>query len=234
MRDRHNGWRRCSHRIPCGVLTDVASRARSKDRLPRGPTSCAANMAGIAPTTICSTTISTSASIRRRRSSAARTRSASRCSRTTTASNSTCIRSLDVDKILLGDDRAEVRARHRRGLRRFSGDAEAGPRRTRSTSITPASRCRHRQRSAASPSARIRPASPGLYTACEGVGASIWWPNKDQWRDEVETAWRSASRFPTIWSTSPTASSSARPTSATATRAGIGSCTTPSTTTTCR
>jgi aminopeptidase N len=24
-------------------------------------------------------------------------------------------------------------------------------------------------------------------TACEGTGASIWWPNKDQWRDEVES-----------------------------------------------
>jgi len=27
---------------------------------------------------------------------------------------------------------------------------------------------------------------PWIYTACEGSGASIWWPNKDQWRDEVE------------------------------------------------
>ena len=27
---------------------------------------------------------------------------------------------------------------------------------------------------------------PWIYTACEGGGASIWWPNKDQWRDEVE------------------------------------------------
>jgi aminopeptidase N len=27
---------------------------------------------------------------------------------------------------------------------------------------------------------------PWIYTACEGLGASIWWPNKDQWRDEVE------------------------------------------------
>jgi aminopeptidase N len=27
---------------------------------------------------------------------------------------------------------------------------------------------------------------PWVNTACEGVGASIWWPNKDQWRDEVE------------------------------------------------
>jgi aminopeptidase N len=27
---------------------------------------------------------------------------------------------------------------------------------------------------------------PWIYTACEGEGASIWWPDKDQWRDEVE------------------------------------------------
>jgi aminopeptidase N len=25
-----------------------------------------------------------------------------------------------------------------------------------------------------------------IYSACEGQGAAIWWPNKDQWRDEVE------------------------------------------------
>ena len=28
--------------------------------------------------------------------------------------------------------------------------------------------------------------NPWIYTACEGPGASVWWPNKDQWRDEVE------------------------------------------------
>ncbi len=28
---------------------------------------------------------------------------------------------------------------------------------------------------------------PWVFTACEGEGASIWWPNKDQWRDEVES-----------------------------------------------
>ncbi|HUA59711.1 MAG TPA: M1 family metallopeptidase [Verrucomicrobiae bacterium] len=28
---------------------------------------------------------------------------------------------------------------------------------------------------------------PWINTACEGIGASMWWPNKDQWRDEVET-----------------------------------------------
>ena len=25
-----------------------------------------------------------------------------------------------------------------------------------------------------------------IFTACEGEGASIWWPNKDQWKDEVD------------------------------------------------
>jgi aminopeptidase N len=25
-----------------------------------------------------------------------------------------------------------------------------------------------------------------INTACEGIGASVWWPNKDQWQDEVE------------------------------------------------
>jgi aminopeptidase N len=28
---------------------------------------------------------------------------------------------------------------------------------------------------------------PWINTACEGEGASIWWPNKDQWKDEVES-----------------------------------------------
>lgn len=28
---------------------------------------------------------------------------------------------------------------------------------------------------------------PWIYTACEGPGASIWWPNKDQWRDKVDS-----------------------------------------------
>jgi aminopeptidase N len=25
-----------------------------------------------------------------------------------------------------------------------------------------------------------------IFTACEGEGAAVWWPNKDQWRDEVD------------------------------------------------
>jgi aminopeptidase N len=27
---------------------------------------------------------------------------------------------------------------------------------------------------------------PWINTACEDIGASVWWPNKDQWRDEVK------------------------------------------------
>ncbi|MDQ3070805.1 MAG: M1 family metallopeptidase [Acidobacteriota bacterium] len=29
--------------------------------------------------------------------------------------------------------------------------------------------------------------NPWIFTACEGQGAAIWWPNKDQWRDEPES-----------------------------------------------
>jgi aminopeptidase N len=28
---------------------------------------------------------------------------------------------------------------------------------------------------------------PWIFTSCEMQGASVWWPNKDQWRDEVES-----------------------------------------------
>jgi aminopeptidase N len=28
---------------------------------------------------------------------------------------------------------------------------------------------------------------PWIHTSCEMQGASVWWPNKDQWRDEVES-----------------------------------------------
>ncbi len=28
---------------------------------------------------------------------------------------------------------------------------------------------------------------PWIYTACEGVGSSVWWPNKEQWRDRVQS-----------------------------------------------
>lgn len=28
--------------------------------------------------------------------------------------------------------------------------------------------------------------NPWITTACEGIGASVWWPDKDQWKDEVQ------------------------------------------------
>jgi aminopeptidase N len=34
---------------------------------------------------------------------------------------------------------------------------------------------------------------PWVYTACEGIGASVWWPNKEQWRDRVQSMEISAS-----------------------------------------
>ena len=36
-------------------------------------------------------------------------------------------------------------------------------------------------------SGRTRQGRPWIYTSCEMQGASVWWPNKDQWRDEVES-----------------------------------------------
>ena len=93
---------------------------------------------------------------------------------------------LNVDKILLGDDDAEVRARAERRLRRLSRDARSRPRPTRSTSTTPARRARPGRFGGIA--FRKDPAGRHwINTACEGEGASIWWPNKDQWRDEVES-----------------------------------------------
>jgi aminopeptidase N len=33
---------------------------------------------------------------------------------------------------------------------------------------------------------RDKAGKPWITTACEGEGASVWWPNKDQWRDEPQ------------------------------------------------
>ena len=184
---KENGTYDAPRRRPCSgsaaAAAQVGGRRRARRR--RAPTSCAASTAGIAPTTTCSPTTSTSASIRRRSSSAARTRSASRCSQDDTRIQLDLYANLDVDKILLGGAGAEVRARAERGLRRLSRDARSAGASTRSTSTTPARRARPAG-SAASRSARTRRAGHWINTACEGEGSSIWWPSKDQWRDEVE------------------------------------------------
>ena len=92
---------------------------------------------------------------------------------------------LNVDKILLGTAGAEVRARAERGVRRLSRDAEA---RARVRHRLPLLRQRRRETGRFGGFAfRKDPAGRHwINTACEGEGASIWWPSKDQWRDEVE------------------------------------------------
>ena len=92
---------------------------------------------------------------------------------------------LNVDKILLGDNGAEVRARVRRRLRRLSRDAARRPHLLASISTTPAIPL-ETGRFGGIAFSKDPAGHPWINTACEGIGASVWWPNKDQWRDEVE------------------------------------------------
>ncbi len=92
---------------------------------------------------------------------------------------------LSIDAIMFGDDGAELRARAEHRLRRLSRRRSRPAASTPSTSTIRARRA-NRAGSAASRSARIPPASRWINTACEGEGSSIWWPSKDQWRDELE------------------------------------------------
>lgn len=62
---------------------------------------------------------------------------------------------------------------------------------------------------------------PWIYTSCEGLGASIWWPNKDQWRDRVESMDISVA-IPNGLVDVSNGKFVGRKTWATATRAGIG------------
>ena len=93
---------------------------------------------------------------------------------------------LHIDKIVLAARAAEIRARIQRGVRRLPDHAEGRPRlRDRLLLLRQSARGRAVRRHGV-PQGSVRPA-PWINTACEGEGAAIWWPNKDQWRDEVET-----------------------------------------------
>jgi len=74
---------------------------------------------------------------------------------------------------------------------------------------------------------------PWINTACQGTGASVWWPNKDQQRDEVENM-RLSVAIPNDLVDVRTAGSWERPIWATGTRGGTGSSSTQSTTTASR
>ena len=125
---------------------------------------------------------------------------------------------LDIDKISTAQPSSSTSATPERRLHRLPGTLRAGQS-IPSTSTTPATRAPPAA-SAASPSKPIPPAL-WINTACEGIGASIWWPNKDQWRDEVENMDLSV-EIPNNLTDVSNGKFSARPTWATATRAGTG------------
>ena len=92
--------------------------------------------------------------------------------------------SLKIDKILLGTTDTEVRARFGRGLCGFPEDA--AKRAATYTIDFYYSGHAGTGRFGGFTFGKDPRAQPWIYTACEGEGASIWWPNKDQWQDEVE------------------------------------------------
>ena len=112
--------------------------------------------------------------------------------RPSTASGSGCskdddriqlaLRDLSVDRILLGTTVLKYRASSIRHVI-FPAQLKAGASTHRFPLFRRAGRAgqirRHRFR-------KDPQGEPWINTACEGEGAAIWWPNKDQWRDEVE------------------------------------------------
>ena len=93
---------------------------------------------------------------------------------------------LAVDKILLGEAPLKFEREAGAVFVDFPGDAQGRARSARSISTIPESRGPGGG-SAASRSGRTRRAGPGFIRSCEMQGASVWWPNKDQWRDKVES-----------------------------------------------
>jgi aminopeptidase N len=74
---------------------------------------------------------------------------------------------------------------------------------------------------------------PWINTACEGTGASLWWPNKDQWRDEVESMQISVA-IPNDLVDVSNGKFMGKADLGDGTRGGIGWCSIPSITTVCR
>ena len=106
----------------------------------------------------------------------------------------------------------------------------ARARSTLSISITPAILLRPAA-SAHLPSRTMPPGQVWINTACEGTGASIWWPDKDQWRDEAREHGHQRRHPQRAGRCFERQIRRARPISATATRAGTGTSAIPSITT---
>ncbi len=141
------------------------------------PTSCAANTAAIAPTMICSRITLTFVS--------------------NTRIQLDLYDNLDVDKIFLrgSGDREQASGGEGRPLRyeRDSGAVfvdfpetlKAG--RTYTIDFYYSGEPKTTGRFGGFTFGKDPVGRPWIFTACEGEGASIWWPNKDQWRDEPES-----------------------------------------------
>ena len=92
---------------------------------------------------------------------------------------------MQIDLIAMGKNHAEVRgATASRSSSTFPRRcAQATP--TRSTSTTQEAPWKQAV-SGCFTFKKDTAGHPWINTACEGPGASVWWPNKDQWRDEPQ------------------------------------------------
>ena len=188
--------------------------------------------AATARTTTCSRITSTCGSIPRKSRSPAGTPSASGCSGTTAASSSI----FTPTSTSIGSCSATTPLKYEREINAvwvdFPAGAEERAASMRSTSTIPATR----RRQGRFGGIRVQEGPAGkdwIFTACEGEGAAIWWPNKDQWRDEVENMGISVA-IPSDLVDVSNGRFVARPIWATATRAGTGRSIIRSTTTACR
>jgi aminopeptidase N len=91
---------------------------------------------------------------------------------------------LTIDEIRLGTTILEYRRELNSFFVEFPAGLKAG--RTYAIDVRYSGHPREQGRFGGLAFRRDADGQPWINTACEGEGASIWWPNKDQWRDEVE------------------------------------------------
>ena len=100
------------------------------------------------------------------------------------ASNSILTNTLTIDKILFGDTPLKYERDSGAVFVDFPDTLKAGN--IYSIDFYYSGTPVHTGRFGAFTFAKDPSGHPWIYTACEETGASKWWPNKDQWRDEVE------------------------------------------------
>ena len=121
---------------------------------------------------------------RRRSRSPARTPSASRCSRTTRRIQLDLYANLNVDKILLGATPLKYEREINTVWVDFPQPLKAG--REYAIDFHYSGNPKEQGRFGGMAYRKDPAGKDWIFTACEGEGAAVWWPNKDQWRDEVE------------------------------------------------